>query len=192
LLLLVVFLQISSSCFELCGRLDCLLVFSHLFVRPFGRNVSGRSDEKCNSLSRSRAPELFTEIDYFSGQLRVNVEQHPVVEVRSPDRAAFGELWDDVDLKPLGSQYACSQALPKLGSANQKDSPPPTEFMHYCGGALHAKAFRRGPFLRTHGRPPDRNDGTVSSISLQRCRRRVGFSYTDRVSPGSCAVSAIG
>lgn len=60
------------------------LLSSLIFVRPFERHVSGGPEEKCDLPPRSRIPRLVTEIDYFSGELRVNFQQDPNKGSRIP------------------------------------------------------------------------------------------------------------
>ena len=109
------------------------------FSRPLERKASWRSNKKCNALSRCRMPELFTEIDHFSWELGANVQQNPVVGVCLPKRKTIGQSPGHVYLKPVAPQYACPQALPKFGSANEKDPLCPTEFMRSCGSPFHTK-----------------------------------------------------
>ena len=145
--------QISSSCFELRWTLLFPIVFSYGFDRPLERNVSGRSDEKCNSLFRCRMPELLTEIDHSSRQLGVDVQQDPVVDSWLPKTAALCRRSGRVYLKPMSPEYAYQQALPEFGSADEKDFLSPAKFMRKCGYALQTGLSSKRDFLLRH--PPD-------------------------------------
>jgi hypothetical protein len=127
----------SSSCFELFSTVLFPFVVSYVFARPLGRDIGGRSNEKRDSLSRCCTPQLFAEIHHFAREMAVNVKQDPVVGVSLPKRKTVRQAPGQVYLTSMSPQYACSQALPKLVSANQKDLLPPMELMHYCSGALH-------------------------------------------------------
>ncbi len=59
----------------------------------------------------------------------MNVQQDPVEGVRLQKGTTFGQRGRHLHLEPMGPQYACPQALPEFGSADEKDSPSPLEFM---------------------------------------------------------------
>ena len=81
----------SSSSFELCSTPLLPFVFSFLCARPFDRDISGRSNEKRNSLLRCCTPQLFAEVHHLSREVGVNIQQDPVVGVSLPKRTTIGE-----------------------------------------------------------------------------------------------------
>lgn len=101
----------------------------------------------------------FAEIDHFSRQFRVNVQQDPVEGVRLHKRTTFSERGSHLHLKPVGPQYACSQAALEFGSADEKDSLSPAELMREWGYALHTRLPIEDIFLFRQGHSPTGRGG---------------------------------
>jgi hypothetical protein len=86
-------------------------------------------------------PQPLTEIHHFTWALRVNIHKDPVVGVSLQKTTTVVQAPGHIYLKPMRAQDACTQALPKLFPADNKDFWDTVEPVECSGGALRALVF---------------------------------------------------
>jgi len=84
------------------------------FQGPVAREVDWRPDEKGEALSRTRVLDLFVELERLARKVSADVEEYPVVVMKSLERSGAGEVRGRFDLYAVAPQNANSYVACRL------------------------------------------------------------------------------
>ena len=84
------------------------------FQGPVAREVDWRPDEKGEALSRTGVLDLLVELERLARKVSANVEEYPVVVMKSLERSGAGEVRDRFNLYAVAPQNANSYVARRL------------------------------------------------------------------------------
>jgi len=84
------------------------------FQGPVAREVDWRPDEKGEALSRTRVLDLFVELERLARKVSADVEEYPVVVMKSLERSGAGEVRGRFNLYAVAPQNANSYVACRL------------------------------------------------------------------------------
>src|SRR5207245_5766999 len=91
------------------------------FQGPVAREVDWRPDEKGEALSRTRVLDLLIELERLARKVSADVEEYPVVVMKSLERSGAGEVRGRFNLYAVAPQnansYVACSGKPRRGCA---------------------------------------------------------------------------
>jgi len=84
------------------------------FQGPVAREVDWRPDEKGEALSRTRVLDLLVELERLARKVSADVEEYPVVVMKSLERSGAGEVRGRFNLYAVAPQNTNSYVASRL------------------------------------------------------------------------------